>query len=156
MLPFGSSPLLHFSNPSSFHKLGVNSSFISKSQEFCCWLYRDQAFSRCLLPPLQIQKPVHTLRSCVSRALQGAAHTLLLPFGSLHPSTPPSPLKGAPPAPLCMLTLASLCIRCATLVSHQQRLVIWQALEDTERLVSFHLSSVSLAVLLIQSVFFCI
>lgn len=124
--------------------------------EFCYWFYKDQALPRCFLPPLRIQKSVYALQPCVSRALQGAAYMLPLSFGSLHPSTPPSLLKGAPPVALCLLTLASLCIRCATFVSLQQHLLICQALEDTERLISFCPSSVSPAVLLILIVFVCI
>lgn len=96
------------------------------SQEFSCWLHQDQVFSWCLLLPLQIQKLVHTLGPCISRA-----------SGSLHPSISPSLIEGAPPAALCMITFASICIRSATLVSHHHHSVLWQAPEDTERLFLF-------------------
>lgn len=71
----------------------------------------------------------------------------------IHPSIPPSPHKGPPPA---VLRMSAFALDVPPLLIHHQHLVIWQAVEDTERLVCFCPSSVSLAVLLIQSVFFCI
>jgi len=107
MLPFGSSPLSHFSNPSSLHKLEVNSSFISESGVFLLNLQR---------PSFLLVAPASTadLETCPHTWATHLQSMLLLPCGSLHPPTPPSLLKDAPPAALCVLTLASLCIRCAT------------------------------------------
>lgn len=113
----------------------VSTSFTSKSQEFCWWAR--------LLPvppaPRQIQEPVRTFQPHVQDAIR-----------------PSLPAHGAYPAAFCMLILASHCIRRAIPVSQQQHLVFWQALVDNERLISILQSSVSCAVLLIQSIFFCV
>lgn len=104
-----------------------------------------------LVPPVSTADPETCPRTLATRP-QGtagsswrAAAALWLP-ASLHPS----------PRVPSLWHRACLSITCATLVGQPQHLVIWQAPEDTENLVSYCPSSVSLAVLLIQRDFFCI
>lgn len=124
MLSSGSSPFLHFPNASSFHKLGVN-----------YWFNWVRSF------PADSAKTKLSLGAfcfhCRSR--NSSTHLGHAPPEPLAPCIPPPlhPWRRVPLLLHCVVTLASFCIRCATLVSHQQHLVLWQAPEHTERLFLF-------------------